>query len=766
MGAILLLASISTAAGEPRRVLLLDSFEKGGPSDGFKTAFLKELKKESPEPLALYELSVGPGSLAGDGDDRPLLNYLHSAFKDQRLDLIVTIAGTAARFAQRNRDQLFPSTPLVFTTVDERIIGNTVTPNSIAVASRVDPPFVIETMLRVLPQMKNVAVVLGRSPLEQFWREELGREFKRFENQLVFTWFDNLSFAEMLNRSATLPANSAIFYVLLSTDAKGITRSETNVITEFRAKANAPIFGLRTPVGEGIVGGTLYNAEELGRSTATIALNLFKGEAPESIKVPQKPERAVFDWRELRRWNIDENRVPPGSIIRFRSQTAWDEYKWYVFAGGALVVFEAVLVVGLAVNVLKRKRVERSLREAEKLVIHAQEAEQSRFAELERQTLQLRRLASQLTLAEQNARQQLARTLHDGLQQQLFTARLALDRVLKSDSQDGHGDLLLKARAEINEATEAARTLSVNLFPPVLHVGGLPVALSWLAKRTQEQYGVVVSVTADPQANPTASDTRIMLFEAVSELLFNAVKHSHVDRVNVDLAVGPDDTIHIQVSDEGVGFDPAVTLHQEDRHKLGLGLFSIRERLALLGGNLDIQSSSGKGARFNLTLPRTDLSRLATDGEEAQHPDTGWLKRPVYDPTRRTAKLRILIADDHAVVRAGLRELLSERLDEFQVVGEAANGVEAISQVKVLQPDLILMDISMPQMNGIEATREIHRTLPHIRIVGLSTYSDETTELSIREAGAQAYFSKAESSDRLIDYLISLRPQAKAASGI
>ena len=169
----------------------------------------------------------------------------------------------------------------------------------------------------------------------------------------------------------------------------------------------------------------------------------------------------------------------------------------------------------------------------------------------------------------------------------------------------------------INEAMEAARTLSVNLFPPVLHVGGLPAALAWLAKRTQEQYGVVVNVTADPQANPATSDVRILLFESVRELLFNAVKHAHVDRVDINLEVGPDETIHIHVSDEGVGFDPAVTLYHKNQQQVGLGLFSIQERLALFGGHLDIQSAPGKGARFSLTLPRGDLPRLATDGAKA-----------------------------------------------------------------------------------------------------------------------------------------------------
>ena len=770
---ILLLASNSSAAEEPRRVLLLDSSEKGVPNNVFKTTFLNELKKQSPEPLALYELSVGPARPGGDGDERSVLNYVLSSFKGQRPDLIVTIAAPAARFAQRNRDQLFASTPLVFAAVDERILDNSVIPNSTTVAVRVDAPRMIETILQLLPETKNVAVVVGRSPHEQFWREELGREFERFENQLTFTWFDNLSFAEMLNRSATLPANSAIFYVLLSTDAKGITRADDNAITEFHAKANAPIFGINSAgLGDGIVAGPLLSFEDLSRKTAAVALRLLKGEAPESIQVPpQILGPVVFDWRELRRWNIDENRVPPGSIIRFRSPTAWEEYKWYVIAGGALFVVEAILVVGLAVNLAKRKRVERSLREAEKLardfnrqLIQAQEAERSRLAELERRTLQLRRLASQLTLAEQNARKQLASTLHDGLQQLLFSAGITLDQALKAGSQDDLVGLLQRARADVKEAMEAARTLSVNLFPPILHVAGLPAALTWLAKRTQEQYNVVVNVTADALANPEASDVRILLFEVVRELLFNAVKHAHVDRVDLMLAVGPGDIIHIDVSDEGVGFDPAVILHHENQQQVGLGLFSIQERLALLGGHLDIQSAPGKGTRFSLTLRRTDLPSRPTRDAEAPFQDAGRRERLVYASAGGTSKfVRILVADDHVVARAGLRELFSER-PALQVVGEAANGIEAISQARKLQPDVIVMDVSMPQMNGIEATREIHKALPHIKIVGLSTHDDEDIERSMREAGVGAYFTKNEGTDRLLDYLLSIRTMAKGSA--
>jgi PAS domain S-box-containing protein len=421
-------------------------------------------------------------------------------------------------------------------------------------------------------------------------------------------------------------------------------------------------------------------------------------------------------------------------------------------------------MTGISLDITERRRAEEALqarRDEERdrmLQKQAEEALRRSHAELEQRTVQLRRLASDLTLAEQHAREELAKTLHDGLQQLLFSSLMTLDRAVTSNSQADQVMLLQRARTDINEAMEAARTLSVNLFPPMLHIGGLPAALVWLAKRTQDQYRVVVNVNADPRGNPTTSDVRILLFEAVRELLFNAIKHAHVDRVDLNLQVEPDDTIHIHVSDEGVGFDPACVLQHR---QVGLGLFSIKERLASFGGHLDIQSAPGKGARFSVTLPRSDLPRLATD--RRSH-GAGRQERVVYDSAKGATKpLRILIANDHIVARAGLRELLSER-PVLQVVGEAANGLEAISQAAALRPDVIVMDVSMPQMNGVAATREIHEAMPHIPIVGLSTHGDENSERAMREAGAEAYFTKNEGADGLVDHLLSLLALAKGVA--
>ncbi len=352
----------------------------------------------------------------------------------------------------------------------------------------------------------------------------------------------------------------------------------------------------------------------------------------------------------------------------------------------------------------------------------AEAALQERTVELEHRTAQLSRLASDLTLAEQHAREQLAKTLHDGLQQLLVSAALNLDRHVTREAQRGAGpdELLVRAKGHLDEAIAAARSLSLELFPPALHGSGLPAALTWLAERTRNQYGLVVQVSADPLANSDRKDVRTLLFESVRELLFNAVKHAQVDRVTIDLSLDQDDALCITVADRGIGFDPAGLVEREKAGQAGWGLFSIRERLTLLGGRFDIESAPGQGTRFRLVAPRGEaqggvdaqrrLSRVATG--PALHGAAGFAS---------ARALRILIVDDHAEVRRVFRELLQER-PELHVVGEAGDGLEAIAEAHALRPDVILMDVSMPGMDGVEATRRIRAELPFIQILGLSTH--------------------------------------------
>jgi CheY-like chemotaxis protein len=280
----------------------------------------------------------------------------------------------------------------------------------------------------------------------------------------------------------------------------------------------------------------------------------------------------------------------------------------------------------------------------------------------------------------------------------------------------------------------------------------MPAALTWLADWTRNKYGLDVHISADPHANTTRKDVRTLLFESVRELLLNAVKHAHVDRVAVDLALDSEESLCITVTDEGIGFDPASLDDPANAGTVGWGLFSIRERLTQLGGRFEIDSSPGRGTRFRLIAPRGAAPSLA-GLEESPSADVAG---PVATAATRPASarpLRIVIVDDHIAVRAAFREILHDR-PELRVVGDASNGIEAIEQAHALRPDVILMDISMPEMDGVEATRRLRVELPFITILGLSMHPRTEARHAIEQAGAEGFFTKGVDTHRLIDQLL------------
>jgi PAS domain S-box-containing protein len=375
---------------------------------------------------------------------------------------------------------------------------------------------------------------------------------------------------------------------------------------------------------------------------------------------------------------------------------------------------------------------------------------QDRTRELERRTVQLRQLASDLTLAEQHAREQLAKTLHNGLQQLLVAASINLDQQLRSDvPRDTPADLLVQTKQLVDDAIAAARSLSFELSPPMLKTSGLPAALAWLANWNREKYGLQVHLSTNPLADSARHDIRTLLFESVRELLFNVVKHAEVHDVAVDVDLGPDNTLCITVTDEGIGFDPASLGTRTQAGPGGLGLFSIHERLTLLGGRFDIESAPGHGTRFRLIAPRL-LARDAPVGDDLPASSGGVT---LAGPASASLALRILIVDDHAMMRDALRTALDRA--EFDVVGEAGDGLEAIAQARRLRPDVILMDVAMPRLDGIEATRRLRSEFPFMPILGVSM-QPRTDGHPILQAGAAEFFTKGEDMPRLVDYLLSI----------
>jgi CheY-like chemotaxis protein len=233
---------------------------------------------------------------------------------------------------------------------------------------------------------------------------------------------------------------------------------------------------------------------------------------------------------------------------------------------------------------------------------------------------------------------------------------------------------------------------------------------------------------------------KIFIFRAVQELLFNIVKHAEVKKAKIDLC-SSDDILVISVSDQGKGFDPEILMN--DKTTIGLGLVSLRERVSYIGGTFLIESSPGQGCRITLTLPDS------TSGETSPADHSAVLSKCFPDRDEMNEKkIKVLLVDDHKIMRQGLVRLISNQMD-IQVIGEASSGLQAIELARQLNPDMILIDISMPDMDGMKATKIIKREMPHIHVIGLSMFEDEVTQ-AMRNSGAAAFISKTASTSELL----------------
>ena len=260
----------------------------------------------------------------------------------------------------------FRRRPVIYTGMDLRTLPPEAFRNATFVGESFNLAGLVEDILQVAPDTNNIAVVLGASPLERYWAVEFRRAFEPFTNRVSFTWFNDLTFDQMLERVAKLPPRSFILIGLLLRDASGVTHNQDDALQRLHAVANAPINGMyQHQLGLGIVGGRLYHAEVQGAESARIAIRILRGEPavcfPPMIVPAQGPR---YDWRELQRWNISADRLPPGSEISFRQPTVWERYRWWIAGALFILALQAAMIAGLLLQRTRRHRAENERKRA------------------------------------------------------------------------------------------------------------------------------------------------------------------------------------------------------------------------------------------------------------------------------------------------------------------------------------------------------------------------------------------------------------------
>ena len=368
----LAMAAVAATDVPAKRVLIIDSFGRDiGPFNAVAAAFRTTLAREWAQPIDVDEAPFDTARFAEPKQEANFVDFLQNHYGGRKLDLLVPINFPALSFVLRHRNRLFPETPMLITATDQRRIRpEFLTTKTAVVPYNVNIPELVEGILQVLPDTKNIVVVIGNSPLEKFWQGEFRREFPQFANRVSFTWFNDLSFEEMKRRAALLPAHSAIFYFFVTRDAVGVPYSDDMTLKGLSAVANAPIFPVfESQFGQGVVGGWLLPDKSLGVEAARVALRILRGEVPSNIPTKSfKASPPIYDERELRRWGISESRLPPGSIVQFRQPTFWDQYRWYIIAALIIIGVQAGLIVGLLLQRARRRRAEGRLRESQEFM--------------------------------------------------------------------------------------------------------------------------------------------------------------------------------------------------------------------------------------------------------------------------------------------------------------------------------------------------------------------------------------------------------------
>ena len=417
---------------------------------------------------------------------------------------------------------------------------------------------------------------------------------------------------------------------------------------------------------------------------------------------------------------------------------------------------------------IARKRGEEALRQSEerfrRLVETLEEQVRGRTQELEvrnaevlRQSEQLRDLSSRLLQAQDEERRRIARELHDSAGQILAGLGLDLATIAKSapDNVPLVAEAIEHSEQLVKELTEGIRTMSYLLHPPLLDETGLEEALRCYARGLSERSGLQVTLEIPADFERLSAEAELVIFRIVQEALTNIHRHSHsrtaLIRIGRDAA-----SVFAEIQDHGEGI-PREKLSEIQSHGSGVGIRGMRERVRQLKGEMKIESD-GAGTTISVVFPVAEVARAKQEGARV----LAWPTTPKPESAGMQA-MRILVVDDNAVMRRAIRGLTANEA-RWQVCGEAATGGEAVEKALELQPDVILLDINLPDVNGVDIARGLRKHMANVVILIMSHHDPQVLLPGALEAGANGCLDKGDLAQGLLRGLASVIEEKQTAA--
>ena len=369
-------ATADTGPEQMRRVLLLYAEPRLIPAVVQVDANLRSTLGSDPTmPVIFHTEFLDLPSVRDEAYERLVQTLLGLKYRDVKLDLIFANGVGALRMALQCRSELGPDVPIVFTAVDAATLGSlSLPPDLTGVTINMGWDQTLDAALRIQPETRRVVVVTGTGDLDKAWTAPARRSFAGRTDPVEFTWLAGLSLEETITQLAKLPDRTIVLMGPFVRDGAGRSLVPADIVSRLSEASTAPIYGISEPfVGRGIVGGYVVRFELIGVKAAELGMRVLRGEklGPGDI-VTGDTNAYMFDWRQLTRWKLEENRLPAASIVRFREVSAWQRYRWMIAGSLAVVLLESGLIAGLLIQRARRKRAEEAARLQQAQLAHAQ----------------------------------------------------------------------------------------------------------------------------------------------------------------------------------------------------------------------------------------------------------------------------------------------------------------------------------------------------------------------------------------------------------
>jgi signal transduction histidine kinase len=590
-------ATLLAAESLPRTVLLLDQSLPSAEYFGrFFSSFQATLKVRSDVPPTIYLERLEYSHSQGSEYDNLLLSFIKEKYSSRRIGVIVVNGFDALQFAIRLGTELDPATPIVFSNINDGLANQlNLPPNVTGTTIRRTIRDALVTAKAFIPRLKRLAIV--GDPLEQqTYRRHYKNEFSAIDREVELVDLTGLPMNELRSRVAALPKDTAIFYTRLTLGPGDIRYDPNEALELVFEVANGPIvIDQETRLGHGGTGGFILEAAPTGEAIARIVLRLLNGESASSIPVmPGEFVKPIFDARELRRWNVNEARLPLGSEIRFREASVWEQYSLQILAICAALLAQAALIGWLIYEIGRRQRAEI----------------QSRSVMAELTSMNRRAAAGQLSasIAHEVIQPLTAITTRASTTLRLLAAEtLDLDKIrgaLTQIESAGHraGDIISSVRAMFKKDTPNRAPTDINRI--------ILTVLS-IVRVELQKHGVELQTQLTDHL-PNVNGDKVQLQQVILNLVMNGIEAMHSVRhrvLKVETTHTEPGVVRVSIEDTGTGIDPCnlnrifKPLFTTKDTGMGMGLAICQSIVESHRGRIWISQAINRGSIFQFELP-------------------------------------------------------------------------------------------------------------------------------------------------------------------